>query len=254
MSETKGEANVNEKVREIVEKARALLQVAKERERDIPKSKLREMIDHTLLKPETREDNVRDLLSEAVQHRFWGICIPPVFLPLISKDAEREGIRAITVVGFPLGYVPSDIKVKETTWSVEQGAQEIDMVLNIGRVKEGRYDEIEREIERVAKAAEGRVVKVILETALLEDEEKVMAAWSSRRAGASFVKTSTGFGPGGATPWDVALLKAAVGEDMGVKASGGIRTYEQARLLIATGATRIGTSRSLNLIREAPEP
>jgi len=243
-----------ENIGKIIEKAKEVYErLERTSFHKIPKKNLSRMIDHTLLKPEAKESDIKRLLQEAIENRFWGICIPQVYLPIVSQDAKKSGVKLITVVGFPLGYVSPEIKARETAWSAERGADEIDMVIHVGKAKDQKFGELEKEIKKVVEAAGDKLVKVILETALLTDEEKVLSALAAKKAGAHFVKTSTGFGPGGATLWDVVLLRTAVGEKMGVKAAGGIRTYKDACKMIQAGATRLGTSRSLKIVSEATE-
>ena len=234
---------------DVLVRARERVKRAEESPRKLRRSELAKTIDHTILKPDAREEDVIRVLKEAEEQGFYGICIPPSYLPLLKRERSGE-IKLITVVGFPLGYSPTDVKVKEAEWVVEHGADEVDMVLNLGMIKDGHYDRIREEVERVKRVTP--LLKVILETALLTDEEKILSARATLEAGADFVKTSTGFGPGGATPWDVALLKETVGEKAQVKAAGGIRTYQDAIKLISCGASRIGASRSLQIIKDAP--
>lgn len=244
---------MDERVKQLIDRAKENLKRVKEGSRsEIKKEKLALMIDHTFLKPDARGSDIKRLLDEAIENRFWSICIPQVFVPSVAEKAKRAGVKIVTVVGFPLGYVSPQIKAEEARWSVEHGADEIDMVIHIGKAKDRKFKEIEGEIKTVVGAANGRLVKVILETALLNDEEKILAALAAEKAGADFVKTSTGFGPGGATVWDVILLKKALGKKLGIKAAGGIKSYEEAKMLIYAGATRLGTSRSIRIISEAP--
>ncbi len=206
-------------------------------------------IDHTLLKPDATAEAVDKLCLEAVEYRFASVCVNPVNVGQAVKNLAQSGIPVAAVVGFPLGANSWEIKAAETRDVVSQGAREIDMVINIGALKNGDYRCVYREIEAVVRAAGGSIVKVILETALLTNDEKVAACILAKAAGAAFVKTSTGFGPGGATVEDVALMRRIVGPEMGVKASGGIRDTATARAMIAAGATRLGASASVSIVK-----
>jgi deoxyribose-phosphate aldolase len=217
---------------------------------------LASLIDHTLLKPEASREEVERLCQEALQYTFASVCVNPTYVALCAERLRGSPVRVCTVVGFPLGAHLPDVKAFETRKAVEQGAGEIDMVVNVGALKSKDYRLVEEDIRGVVGAA-GRdtVVKVILETALLDRDEKVMGATLAKAAGADFVKTSTGFGPGGATVEDVRLLREVVGPELGVKASGGIRTQQEAQAMIAAGATRIGASASVKIVRgEGAEP
>jgi deoxyribose-phosphate aldolase len=216
---------------------------------------LASLIDHTLLKPEASREEIERLCREAAQFCFASVCVNPTWVSLCAERLRDSGVKVCTVVGFPLGAHLPDVKAFETRRAIEQGAQEIDMVVNVGALKSKDYRLVEDDIRGVVRIA-GRdtVVKVILETALLDRDEKVMGATLAKAAGADFVKTSTGFGPGGATVEDVRLLREVVGPEIGVKASGGIRTQEEAQAMIAAGATRIGASASVKIVRgEKPE-
>jgi len=207
-------------------------------------------IDHTLLRPDATAADIRKLCREARQYGFASVCVNPYWVPLAAAELAGSGVKVCTVVGFPLGANSTAIKVAETQEAIKVGAQEIDMVLNIGELRGGNYDAVRQDIQSVVKAAHagGAIVKVILETALLDDNQKVIASSLAKIAGAEFVKTSTGFGPHGATVHDVALMRQVVGADMGVKASGGIRTLEDLKNMAAAGATRIGASASVKII------
>jgi deoxyribose-phosphate aldolase len=210
-------------------------------------------IDHTLLKPEATAAQIRVLCQEAMQHHFASVCINPVFVPLacgLLRDA-RENV--CTVVGFPLGAVLPEFKVYETLACINAGAAEIDMVINIGALKSEAYGLVMNEIQTVTGTAhnQGAIVKIILETALLTRTEKIIASLISQAAGADFVKTSTGFGTGGATVEDVELMRRVVGSEMGVKAAGGIRTYADALAMIKAGANRLGASAGVKIVQEA---
>lgn len=213
-----------------------------------PKYELARWIDHTLLKPDATEEEVRKICEDALQYHFASVCVNPTWVPLVYRMLRGSGSKVCTVVGFPLGATFPEVKAAETKVAVEKGADEIDMVLNIGALKSGHFDLVERDIRAVVRAAGRRTVKVILETCLLSDEEKVKASVISRHAGADFVKTSTGFSKGGATVKDVALMRKVVGSEMGVKASGGVRTYDEACKMVEAGATRIGASASVAIV------
>ena len=206
------------------------------------------MIDHTLLAPEATADMVVRLCLEAVENGFYSVCVSPVFVPLARDRLAGSQVRLCTVAGFPTGVNEPEVKAYETRRAIEQGADEVDVVMNIGAAKAGDWTRVGSDVEGVVENARGHIVKVILETCLLTDEEKLRACEVCVAAGAGFVKTSTGFNRNGATAADVRLMRAAVGEDVGVKASGGIRDYETALRMIQAGATRLGTSSSLNII------
>ena len=210
---------------------------------------LARLIDHTVLKPDTTETDVRALCKEARENCFASVCISPVWVPVAAEALAGATSVVCTVVGFPSGAVRTAVKAYETEVAVADGAAEIDMVIGIGRLKSGHTAEVEAGIRAVVEAAQGRTVKVILETALLTDEEKVIACVLAQNAGADFVKTSTGFASSGASPQDVALMRRVVGDAMGVKASGGIRSLEDARAMVASGATRLGVSASIAILK-----
>lgn len=210
-----------------------------------------QFIDHTLLKPEATRDEIRKLCAEAAEHRFASVCVNPVWV----KDAARflcgSGVEVCSVVGFPLGATATDVKVYEARRCIFDGATEIDMVMQIGHLKSGDYDQVEEDIYQLAEAChqEGVLLKVIIETALLSDEEKVKASLLCRSAGADYVKTSTGFSKSGATVKDVALMRRVVGPEMGVKAAGGVRDFQGAQQMLAAGATRIGASVGVKIVQ-----
>lgn len=210
-------------------------------------------IDHTLLKPEATPAQIERLCQEAAQYRFASVCVNPTFVPLCVRLLHGTPVAVCTVIGFPLGATTTKTKIFEATQAVGNGAREVDMVLPIGRLKAGEYGEVADDIRQVAEAAHagGALLKVIIETSLLTDAEKVAACLLSARAGADFVKTSTGFSGGGATVEDVALMRRVVGPEVGVKASGGVRSLADARAMIAAGATRIGASAGVAIVREA---
>lgn len=213
-----------------------------------PKYELAHWIDHTLLKPDATQQEVEAICNDAREHNFASVCINPTWVPLAYKMLRGYEARVCTVVGFPLGATFPEVKAQETKSAIEAGADEIDMVINVGALKSGDYELVERDIRAVTRAAGRHLVKVILETCLLTDEEKVQASAISKKAGANFVKTSTGFSSGGATVKDVALMRQVVGSEMGVKASGGVRTYEEACKMVEAGATRIGASASVAIV------
>ncbi len=213
-----------------------------------PKYELAKWIDHTLLKPDATQQDIESVCTDAREHNFASVCINPTWVPLAYKMLRGYEARVCTVVGFPLGATFPEVKALETKQAVESGADEIDMVINVGALKSGNYELVEHDIRAVVRAAGRRLVKVILETCLLSDEEKVQASAIAKKAGANFVKTSTGFSSGGATVKDVALMRQAVGSEMGVKASGGVRTYEEACKMVEAGATRIGASASVAIV------
>lgn len=205
-------------------------------------------IDHTLLAPTaTRADIVR-VCDEARRHGFASVCVNSTWIGLVARLLEGSRVMPICVVGFPLGAMATAAKAAETRQAIADGAQEIDMVLNIGALKGGDHDRVFDDIRAVVEAAQGRPVKVILETSMLSRDEKIVGCVISRAAGAHFVKTSTGFGGGGATVEDIALMRAVVGPDMGVKASGGVRSSADARAFLAAGATRLGASASVAIV------
>lgn len=206
-------------------------------------------IDHTLLKPDATKQQVRKLCEEALENHFYAVCVNSWMVPTCREILKTTKIQIASVVGFPLGANETSVKTFETNRAFNLGANEVDMVLNIGALKAQDYVYVEKEILEVVRAAEGKTVKVIFETCLLTDDEKKKACELSLSAGAHFVKTSTGFGSGGATLDDVKLMKAAVGNKAQVKASGGIRDFETAAQMIAAGATRLGTSSGVLLVK-----
>ena len=208
-------------------------------------------IDHTLLRPEATYEQVAQLCQEAAQHHFASVCINPVHVAPAADLLRGSGVPVCTVVGFPLGATTPEVKVFETRQAIDQGAAEIDMVLHVGALKSRDFAAVGDDIRRVAaECGRDAILKVIIEAALLSDEEKVQACAIAKLAGADFVKTSTGFGPGGATLHDVELMRRTVGEDLGVKAAGGIRDRDTAERMIAAGADRIGASASVKILRE----
>lgn len=210
---------------------------------------LARLIDHTVLKPDTTESAIRELCAEARTYCFASVCISPVWVPIAAQELTGATSKVCTVIGFPHGANRTVVKAFEAEQAVRDGAEEIDMVIGIALLKSERYADVEEDIRAVVQASQGRTVKVILETALLTDEEKVIACVLSQNAGADFVKTSTGFAQSGASPQDVALMRRVVGATMGVKASGGIRSAEDVQAMVASGATRIGASASVAILK-----
>lgn len=219
-------------------------------------SSIGSMIDHTLLKPEATAEQVKKLCREAIEYKFASVCVNSTQVPLVAQMLRGSGVKTCSVVGFPLGAMSTRAKAEETKDVIENGATEVDMVINVGAAKAGDWDLVKKDIEAVVNAAKGRaLVKVIIETCLLTDEEKVKACTLSKLAGADFVKTSTGFSTGGATVEDIKLMRLAVGPNMGVKASGGVKDYKTALAMINAGATRIGTSSGIAIVKnEKSEP
>lgn len=210
--------------------------------------KLNKFIDHTSLKPQTTVQDIVKLCEEAKQYDFKSVCVNPANIKHSKELLNGTDVLVCTVIGFPLGANTTATKVFETKDAIEQGADEVDMVINIGRAKINDFDYIEKEIREVVEAANGKVVKVIIETSLLTDEEKEKCCLAAVNAKASFVKTSTGFSTGGATKEDIMLMRKTVGKNFGVKASGGVRSYEDANMLIEAGATRIGASSGIKIM------
>lgn len=208
------------------------------------------IIDHTILKPEATRADIVKVCREARQYGFASVCVNSYWVPLVRAELQGSAVKVCSVIGFPLGATSTEAKIAEAAAALRSGAQELDMVLNAGALRSGDRETVMRDIQDVVKTAHqsGAIVKVILETALLDDDQKRLACLLAKGAGADFVKTSTGFGPGGATAHDVALMRAAVGPEMGVKASGGIRTLADLKKMTAAGATRIGASASVSII------
>lgn len=215
------------------------------------KKTIASMIDHTLLKPEATPAQVEKLCAEAAEYHFASVCVNPVYIPLAARRLKDTGVKVCCVVGFPLGAIAPEQKAAEAASCAAMGAEELDMVIHVGAAKAGDWALVQRDIEGVVKAAAGRTVKVIIETCLLTDEEKVKACEAAKAAGAHFVKTSTGFSTGGATTHDIALMRKTVGPEMGVKASGGIRDYATAMAMIEAGANRIGASAGIEIVAAA---
>jgi len=211
------------------------------------------LVDHTLLKPEASESDIKKLCNEAIEFGFASVCVNPSWVKKAAEFLKGSDVPVCTVIGFPLGATLSDVKAFEARRAIFNGAREVDMVINIGALKSGDDCTVEDDIRAVASAAHenGVLCKVIIETALLTDDEKVRACLASKNAGADFVKTSTGFAKGGATVEDVALMRRAVGSNLGVKASGGVKGIEDARAMFEAGATRIGASVGVKIAQEA---
>ena len=206
-------------------------------------------IDHTILKPETTKAQILTLCEEAKQFNFASVCVNPTWVATCANELKGTDVKVCTVIGFPLGATFKEVKAYETKLAIEKGASEIDMVINVGAAKDQNWELVYEDIKAVVEAANGVLVKVIIETCLLTDEEKVKACEMAVKAGAHFVKTSTGFSTGGATAADVALMRQTVGESVGVKASGGVRTAEDMKVMVEAGANRIGTSGGVSLVQ-----
>ena len=216
------------------------------------KQTLAGMIDHTVLKPATSVEDIKKVCQEAIENGFFSVCINPCNVKLGAELLKDSEVKVCTVIGFPLGANTSEVKAFETKDAIAKGADEVDMVINIGRLKDKDYDYVLKDIKAVVDAADGKALtKVILETCLLTDEEKIKACELCKEAGADYVKTSTGFSTGGATPEDIKLMRDTVGPKMGVKASGAVRSFDDAEKVINSGATRIGASSSVAIINGA---
>ncbi len=222
-------------------------------ETKISSEKLASMIDHTLLKPEATPEEVEQICKEAIEFEFASVCINPAFVKVAKEKLHGSNVKVCSVIGFPLGATTTKSKVCEAEEAIINGAQEVDMVISIGMLKSRDHEYVENDIRAVVNVAHsnGAIVKVIIETCLLTDEEKEKACLLAKNGGADFVKTSTGFNRGGATTADVALMRKTVGNKMGVKASGGVRSYDDAISMIESGATRIGTSSGVKIVLES---
>lgn len=209
------------------------------------------LIDHTLLKPDAKQEEIEKLCAEAIKYHFMSVCVNPCNVNLCAKLLKGSDVKVCTVIGFPLGANISKTKIEETKYCLENGASEIDMVINIGRLKDKDYDYVENEIREIKNVCKDNILKVILETCLLSDEEIVKACQLSQNAGADFVKTSTGFSKGGATTHAVRLMRETVKDALGVKASGGIHSYEEAMAMVEAGANRIGASSGIKIVEGA---
>ena len=215
---------------------------------EVKNMKYNKLIDHTLLKPDATPEQIVKLCDEAKQFDFMSVCVNPAYVPLASACLKDSNVKVCTVIGFPLGMNLTRNKIDEAKLAIAQGADEIDMVINVGMLKAGEDDYVKEEIKLLKEVAGQRVLKVIIETCLLTDEEKVRVCLLAKDAGADFVKTSTGFSTGGATAHDVKLMRETVGPEMGVKASGGVRTHEDLLAMVEAGANRIGTSNGTKII------
>ena len=211
------------------------------------------LIDHTILKPEASIDDIRKLCIEAKEYNFYSVCVNSAYVNVAYNFLLHSDVKVCSVVGFPLGAMIKEAKAYEAKFAVDSGAEEIDMVINIGLLKSGKIDLFERDIKKVREACKASVLKVIIETCLLDDKEKILACKIAKEYGADFVKTSTGFSTGGATEHDIELMRKTVGDKMGVKASGGIKTYEDAVKMINAGANRLGTSSGIAIMKSAKE-
>jgi deoxyribose-phosphate aldolase len=214
-------------------------------------SEIASLIDHTILKPEATAEDVRKVCREAREYGFASVCVNPYWVTLVARELAGSVVKVCTVTGFPLGATTTEAKAAETAIAIRMGAQEIDMVLNVGALRSGEIETVRRDIAAIVD--QGVPVKVILETALLDDAQKVIACEIAKAAGAAFVKTSTGFSTSGATVHDVELMRKTVGPEMGVKASGGIRTLEDFRKMVAAGASRVGASASVKIVDASRE-
>ncbi|MFQ5615961.1 MAG: deoxyribose-phosphate aldolase [Anaerolineales bacterium] len=221
-----------------------------------PEQKAAALIDHTLLKPDATPDQIAQLCYEARKYGFASVCVNPTHVELCASLLKNAPVKVCTVIGFPLGATAPDVKAFETQKALNDGATEIDMVINIGALKSKDYDLVAQDIRGVVQTAHARgaLVKVILETTLLTREEKIAACLLSKEAGADFVKTSTGFGGGGATVEDVTLMRRVIGPEMGIKASGGVRTFDDTRKMVEAGATRIGASAGVKIVSGSGSP
>ncbi len=212
--------------------------------------KIAQMIDHTVLKADTTGKQIEVLCQEAAEYKFASVCVNPTWVKKCAELLKDSEVKVCTVIGFPLGANTPEVKAFETTQAIQDGAEEVDMVINIGALKDGNNELVERDIKAVVDAAKGKALtKVIIETCLLTEEEKVRACELAVKAGADYVKTSTGFSTGGATKEDIALMRKTVGPEIGVKASGGVRNAEDAEVMIAAGATRIGASAGIAIVK-----
>lgn len=220
----------------------------------ITRKSIAAMIDHTLLKQNATEEQIDKLCAEAREYSFASVCVNPGYVPQCAKALAGSAVKVCTVIGFPLGATTSESKAFEAKDAVAKGAQEVDMVVNVGKIKSGAWDFVEADIKAVVDAVKGQaLVKVIIETCLLTDEEKVRVCQVAKAVGADFVKTSTGFSTGGATAADIALMRKTVGPEMGVKASGGIHNAQEALAMVEAGATRIGASAGIAIVNGIEE-
>ena len=211
---------------------------------------INKLIDHTALKPNTTKESILKLITEAKTYDFASVCVNPCWIEHAHQELKNTDVKVCTVIGFPLGANTTEVKVFEAKDAIEKGAQEIDMVINIGMLKDKKYAKVEDEIHAVHEACDGRVLKVIIETCLLTEEEKIKMCEIVTAAGAEYIKTSTGFSTGGATPGDIVLMKKHVGPDVKIKAAGGIKDFSDAELMLSLGADRRGTSRLVKAMKE----
>ena len=211
---------------------------------------LASIVDHTLLATDATRADIDRICKEADEYSFASVCVSPIWVKEAAKELKDSKVNVCTVIGFPQGATPSSVKAFETKQAIEDGADEVDMVITVGKLKAGEYDDVEKDIKAVVDAANGKLVKVIIECCLLTDDEKVKACELAKKAGADFVKTSTGFSKWGAKPEDVALMRKTVGKDMGVKASGGIHTKEEAEAMVNAGANRIGAINGMEFVEK----
>ena len=211
------------------------------------------MIDHTVLRADATVEDIRRVCAEALKYQFASVCVNGYWVPVLASELAGSSVKVCTVSGFPLGAMATEAKLAETEIAIRAGAHEIDMVMNVGALKSGNHAAVQRDIASLAAAchAGGAILKVILETCLLDDSQKRLACELSKAAGADYVKTSTGFGASGATEADIALMRSVVGADMGVKASGGVRTLADFEKMVAAGASRVGASASVSIIESA---
>lgn len=240
--------DLNELIRQVTEEVCAKV-AAESVQQPTEHTSLAKYIDHTLLKPQASLEQIKKVCDEAKEQNFASVCVNPNYIEYVAKQLEGSGVAPCVVIGFPLGATTPEVKAAETCIVTSLGAKEVDMVVNVGAIKSGDWQLVKRDIEAVVNAAKGKaLVKVIIETCLLTDEEKVKVCTVAKLAGADFVKTSTGFSTGGATPEDVKLMRETVGPHMGVKASGGVRDYASAVRMIKAGATRLGTSSGVKIV------
>ncbi len=213
---------------------------------------IKKYIDHTLLKPEATEEQIIKVCKEAKKYEFASVCVNPYYASLVKEQLKGSGVKTCVVIGFPLGANTKEVKAFETENAIKNGAEEVDMVINVGALKDKKYDVVEKDIRAVVEKAQGNaLVKVIIETCLLNEDEIVKACQLSVKVGADFVKTSTGFSTGGAKAEDVALMRKTVGDSVGVKASGGIRDFESTKIMIQAGASRIGASAGIKIVEDS---
>ncbi len=217
-------------------------------DKELTKEDIARIIDHTMLKPEATYDDIEKLCSEAKQYNFYSVCVNSFFVPFAKEKLKDSSVKIASVVGFPLGAMDSAAKTFEAERAIRSGADEIDMVINIGALKSKSYEIVEEDIRNIVKAVSPHIVKVIIETCLLSDAEKIISCTIAASAGAKYVKTSTGFNKAGAKTEDIKLMRSTVGKNIGVKAAGGIHTFEDAIEMVKAGASRIGASKSVSIV------